>query len=161
LADSLSTFRITKATILNLQMMDQPFGFNYSFESENYAKNAGNLLLVRPRVLGIKAKALLETKEPRKFPVEFDGPVRDTDTFEIALPVGYEVDDLPAPVDADYSFASYHSKTEADGGVVRYTRTFEIKELSVPVSKADALKNFYRTIASDERNTVVLKASAK
>jgi hypothetical protein len=29
------------------------------------------------------------------------------------------------------------------------------------VSKADALKTFYRTIASDERNTVVLKASAK
>ena len=161
LADSLSTFRITKATILNLQIMDQPFGFNYSFESENYAKNAGNLLLVRPRVLGIKAKALLETKEPRKFPVEFEAPVRDTDTFEIALPVGYEVDDLPAPVDADYSFASYHSKTEADGGVVRYTRTFEIKELSVPVSQAGALKTFYRTIASDERNTVVLKAPAK
>jgi hypothetical protein len=161
LADSLSTFRITKATILNLQIMDQPFGFNYSFESENYAKNAGNLLLVRPRVLGIKAKALLETKEPRKFPVEFEAPVRDTDTFEIALPVGYEVDDLPAPVDADYSFASYHSKTEANAGVVRYTRTFEIKELSVPVSQAGALKTFYRTIASDERNTVVLKAPAK
>jgi hypothetical protein len=161
LADSLSTFHITKATILNLQIMDQPFGFNYSFESENYAKNAGNLLLVRPRVLGIKSQALLETKEPRKFPIEFDGPVRDTDTFEIALPAGYEVDDLPAPVDADYSFASYHSKTEAYGGVVRYTRTFEIKELSVPVSKAETLKTFYRTIASDERNTVVLKAPAK
>ncbi|MGD0183510.1 MAG: hypothetical protein ABSC15_27185, partial [Terriglobales bacterium] len=161
LADSLSTFRITKATILNLKIMDQPFGFNYSFESENYAKTAGNLLLVRPRVLGIKSRALLETKEARKFPVEFDAPVRDTDTFEIALPAGYEVDDLPAPVDADYSFASYHSKTEANGGVVRYSRTFEIKELSVPVSKAGALKTFYRTIASDERNTVVLKASAK
>jgi hypothetical protein len=161
LSDSLSTFRITKATILNLQIMDQPFGFNYSFESENYAKNAGNLLLVRPRVLGIKSQGLLETKEPRKFPIEFDAPVRDTDTFEIALPPGYEVDDLPPPVDADYSFASYYSKTEASGGVVRYTRTFEIKELSVPVSNAEALKTFYRTIAGDERNTVVLKTSSK
>src|SRR4029077_13062148 len=67
LADSLSTFRITKATIINLQLMDQPFGFNYSFESENYAKNAGGLLLVRPRVLGTKSEALLETKESRRF----------------------------------------------------------------------------------------------
>jgi Domain of Unknown Function with PDB structure (DUF3857)/Transglutaminase-like superfamily len=161
LARSLSTFRITKASIVNLQLMDQPFGFDYSFESENYAKNAGGLLLVRPRVLGIKSEALLETKEPRKFPIEFEAPVHDTDTFEIALPVGYEVDDLPPPVDADYSFASYHSKTEANGGAIRYTRTFEIKELSVPVSSAADLKTFYRTIASDERNTVVLKLSAK
>jgi len=87
--------------------------------------------------------------------------VRDTDTFEIALPAGYEVDDLPPPVDADYSFASYHSKTEANGDAIRYTRTFEIKELSVPVSRAGDLKAFYRTIASDERNTVVLKISSK
>jgi hypothetical protein len=161
LADSLASFRITRASIVNLQLMDQPFGFNYSFESENYAKNAGNLLLVRPRVLGVKSEALLETKEPRKFPVEFEAPLRDTDTFEITLPAGYEVDDLPAPVDADYSFASYHSKTEATGGAIRYTRTFEIKELSVPVSRADDLKTFYRTIATDERNTAVLKISSK
>jgi hypothetical protein len=161
LAGSLSSFRITKASIVNLQLMDQPFGFNYSFESENYAKNAGNLLLVRPRVLGVKSEALLETKEPRKFPIEFPAPVRDTDIFEIALPPGYEVDDLPPPVDADYSFASYHSKTEADGGSIRYTRTFEIKELSVPVSRAADLKTFYRTIAGDERNTAVLKVSSK
>jgi hypothetical protein len=161
LADSLASLRITRASIVNLQLMDQPFGFNYSFESENYAKNAGNLLLVRPRVLGVKSEALLETKEPRKFPVEFEAPLRDTDTFEITLPAGYEVDDLPAPVDADYSFASYHSKTEATGGAIRYTRTFEIKELSVPVSRADDLKTFYRTIATDERNTAVLKISSK
>jgi hypothetical protein len=161
LSGSLSSFHITHASVVNLQQMDRPFGFNYSFESENYAKSAGDLLLVRPRVIGVKASPLLETKEPRKFAIEFDGPARDTDTFEIALPAGYQVDDLPAPVDADYSFASYHSKTEAEEGVVRYTRTFEIKELSVPVSRADDLKTFYRTIASDERNTVVLKAASK
>ena len=50
-----------------------------------------------------------------------------------------------------------HSKNEVSGGVIRYTRTFEVKELSVPVSRADELKAFYRTIASDERNTAVLK----
>ncbi|MFY9530603.1 MAG: DUF3857 and transglutaminase domain-containing protein [Candidatus Acidiferrales bacterium] len=159
LADSLSTFHITKAVVVNLQHTDQPFGFNYSFDAENYAKNVGNLLLVRPRVLGSKSRGLLETREPRKFPIEFDGPVWDTDKFEITLPPGYEVDDFPPPVNADYSFASYHSKTEANGNVIGYTRTFEVKELSVPVSKAEELKQFYRIIASDERNTVVLKSS--
>ena len=157
LANSLGSFHITHASVINLQQTDQPFGFNYSFESPNYAKNAGNLLLVRPRVIGNKGAGFLETKEPRKFPVEFEGPARDTDTFEITIPAGYAVDDIPLSVDADYSFASYHAKTVVNGNVVDYSRTFEVRELSVPVDKAEDLRKFYRTIASDERNTVVLK----
>jgi hypothetical protein len=157
LSSSMASFHITHASLENLKQNDLPFGFNYSFESPSYAKNAGNLLLVRPRVIGTKALGFLETKEPRKFPIELDEPARDTDTFEITIPAGYAVDDLPPPVDADYSFASYHSKTVVNGNVVGYTRTFEVKELSVPVSKAEELRKFYRIIASDERNTVVLK----
>jgi hypothetical protein len=111
-------------------------------------------------VIGTKYRDLLERKEPRQYPIENPSPQRDTDTIEITLPAGYEVDDLPPPVNADYSFASYHSKTEAQGNVLRYTRTFEVKELSVPVSKVDELKKLYRIIASDERNTAVLKPAA-
>jgi len=157
LAGSLANFRITSASSMNLQHTDQPFGFKYSFESASYAKNAGSLLLVRPRVLGVKSKDFLETKEARKFPIEFSGPVRDTDSFEITIPTGYVVDDVPVPVAMDYGFASYDSKTEADGNVIRYNRTFVIKELSVPVSRAEEVRKFYRTIANDERSTVVLK----
>jgi hypothetical protein len=159
---SLPTFQITKATVLNLNQTDLPFGYNYSLVVEKYAKSAGDLLLVRPRILGTKTSDLLETKEPRKYPVEFDGPSHDTDTFEIALPAGYEVDDLPPPISADYSFASYHSRTEVvAGSTLRYTRTFEIKELSVPVDKVDDLKKLYRIIGNDERSTAVLKPVAK
>jgi hypothetical protein len=159
LAGSLSSFQIVTASAVNSEKTDLPLGFNYSFESDKYAKLAGNLLLVRPRVLGSKSSGVLETKEPRKFPFEFDAPVRDTDSFEITLPPGYEVDELPPPADVDYSFGSYHSKTEASGRMLHYTRSMEIKELSVPVSKMEELKKFYRTIASDERNTAVLKAA--
>jgi hypothetical protein len=159
LANSLSNFHITRATLINFQETDRPFGFKYSFVSDNYAKNAGNLLLVRPRVIGTKALAFLETKEPRKFPIELEEPTRDTDSFEITIPAGYTVDDLPPPVDADFGFASYHAKTVVNGNVVDYTRTFEVKELSVPAAQAEELRKFYRIIASDERNTVVLKAA--
>lgn len=161
LAGSLALFRITQASVTNLNQTDQPFGFRFTFEAQDYAKNAGGLLLVRPRVLGVKTRGILETKEPRIFPIEFDGPSRDTDTFDITIPAGYVVDDVPPPADADYSFGSYHAKTEVKGNLIHYSRVFEVKELSVPVAKADDLKKFYRIIASDERNTVVLKASAQ
>ena len=161
LAGSLSLFTITKATVDNLHQTDKPFGFHYTFQAPNYAKIAGDLLLVRPRVLGVKTSGILETKDPRKFAIEFEGPSRDTDTFEIAIPSGYVVDDVPPAIDADYSFASYHAKTVVNGNTIHYSRTLEVKELSVPVAHADELKKFYRIIAGDERNTVVLKAGAK
>jgi Domain of Unknown Function with PDB structure (DUF3857)/Transglutaminase-like superfamily len=161
MAQSLSNFQIGKAVIFNLTDTSQPFEYEWNFATGDYAKNAGGLLLVRPRVLGVKSQAILETKEPRKYSIEFQGPSRDIDNFEIVIPAGYEVDDLPPPADADYSFGSYHSKVEAKNGRLLYTRAFEIKELSVPVSKADDLKKFYRIIATDERNTAVLKPSTK
>jgi len=161
LGGSLSTFHITHASLVNFQQTDAPFGFRYSFESEKYAKSAGDMILLRPRVLGVKAESFLEVKEPREFPIEFAGPVLDKDSFEIALPAGYVVDDLPEPVDVDYGFASYHSKTEVKPGAIEYTRTFEVKDLSVPAEKSEELRKFYRIIANDERSTVVLKAQAK
>jgi len=154
---SFSTFQILKATVANLRVADRPFEWNYTLEADNFAKAAGDLLLVRPRVLGSKSSSLLETKEPRQYPIEFAGPERDTDVFEITLPPGYQLDELPPPVNVDDGFAAYHSKTEIVGRVLRYTRTFEIKDLSVPVSKAEQLRDFYRIIAGDERNSAVLR----
>jgi Domain of Unknown Function with PDB structure (DUF3857)/Transglutaminase-like superfamily len=160
MTDSLGSFQITKATMTNLKDAMQPFTWQWSFVAPNYAKSAGDLLLVRPRILGVKAEGLLETKEARKYAVEFPGPRYDSDSFSITLPPGYEVDELPPPTDADYSFGSYHSKTVAEGNVLHYTRSLEIKQLSVPVSETENLKKFYRAIANDERGTAVLKPSS-
>jgi hypothetical protein len=157
---SIGMFQITAATIENLEVNSQPFGYTFEFVAPGYAKQAGNLLAIRPRVMGRESTDLLETKEPRKFPVIFEGPRRDSDQFEITLPAGYVVDDLPPALDLDYSFASYHSKVEAAGSVLKYSRTLEIKELTVPLEKMEDLKKFYRAIAGDERNTAVLRPAA-
>jgi hypothetical protein len=161
LSHSLGTFQIAKATATNVKVPDQPFQYRFTFTADNYARSAGSLLLVRPHVMGSWSSDIMESKEPRKYPVEFRGPEKDTDTYEITLPAGYEVDELPPPVDADYSFGGYHSKTEAKGNVLTYTRTMEIRELSVPVEKLEQLKSFYRVIVGDERNTAVLKPAGK
>jgi uncharacterized protein DUF3857/transglutaminase superfamily protein len=160
LASSLPTYHITHASLSNLGQIDQPFQWNYSLVAENYAQATGGLLIVRMRVIGNESSGLLETKEARKYPVVFDGPRRDSDSVEITMPAGFEVEDLPEPVSVDYGFASYHSKTEASGNVLIYNRTLEIREPNVPLSKVNDLKTLYRIIASDEKNTAVLRPGA-
>jgi hypothetical protein len=156
LAHSLANFEILKASIRSLSMVDRPLEWHYSLEAQRYAKTAGDLLIVRPRVIGSKSSALLEAKESRQYPIEFEAPTRDTDVFEIAIPAGFAVEELPPPVKQDLGFVSYQSNTEVVGSTLRYSRTFEVKQLSVSVAQADKLKMFYRQIEHDERTSVVL-----
>jgi hypothetical protein len=159
-SDSLGSFVFTKASISNLEDTSQPFGYNYSVIARSYAKTAGNLLLVRPGVVGNYASGVMERKEPRKYPIEMDSPAQYSDAFDITLPAGYEVDDLPAPVDLDNNFASYHSKTELRGNTLHYARVYEVKQLTIPMDQMEDFRKFNRIVAGDERSTAVLKPSA-
>lgn len=151
-----ATYTLGKAEAVNVQDPTRPLEWHFSVEAKNYAKNTGGLLLVRPRVIGSHASGLLEKDETRRNAIEFDGPERDSDEFEIALPPGYEADELPPGASADYGFATYKSSYSVSNHVLHYSRSFEIRQLSVPVEKAAELKAFYRLIYNDERRTAVL-----
>jgi hypothetical protein len=160
-AASLSTYQITKASIRNLRAPEKPFEWFYSVDAEHYARTAGDLLLVRPRVIGTKSQAFLEVKEQRKHSIEYEGPEHDTDAFDISLPAGFEVDSLPPAADFDNGFVAYHSKTKVVGRTLTYMREYDVNKLSIPVEKAAELKAFYRLIDTDERSEVVLKPTAR
>jgi hypothetical protein len=68
-------------------------------------------------------------------------------------------DDGPGAMQRHYGDCK--DKAEAAGGVMRYTRTFVLKQLSMSVERANELKGCYRTISGNERNTVVLRAMPK
>lgn len=157
IGSAFATFQILRATVTNLRVNDRPIEWNFSLEVPHYAKSVGNLLVVRPRILGSESSAALETTEPRQHGFEFTSRLHNTDSFEISLPPGYRVDDLPPPVDVDYDFATYHSKAESTGHTLRYNRTLEIRQLSVPLGDIDKLRELFRLIHNDERAEAVLK----
>ena len=159
LSGSLTGFSLEKSESQNLDRNDQDLILKYNFKAPSYARNAGPLILVRPRVLGALELHLASDK-PRKFPIEFGEPSHETDVFEIELPQGYTVDELPDPVKLDVGFAQYESKTEFSGATLRYTRDYTVNKLEVPVSDEPQLRRLFSTIYSDERNSAVLKKAA-
>ena len=160
LDNAFASFSVKTFTINNQADITQPLEYKYSFAADKYAKLTGDMLIVRPRILGSESSDILETNEKRENPVAFVSLRKDTDDFTVSLPAGYVADDLPAPVDLDYPFASYHSKTEVKGGTLHYTRTFERKQFMVPTDKLDDLKKFYRQIYNDERASAVFVRNA-
>jgi hypothetical protein len=160
LAENFASFDILKASLGNVRDTSRPLEWRYTIEAQNYAKSADNLLILRPRILASDANLFLETKEPRENPVEFDAPMRNTDVFEITVPPGYRAEELPEPVNLETDFVTYHSRIQVDDRTIRYTRSFEIKQLSVPVDKVEELRKFFRAVKNDENRSVVLVRNA-
>lgn len=155
LAQLVGNFQLDEVTAENLENSDRDLVLRYTFTASKYAKNMGQLLLVRPRVLGEKAGEL--EKKTRKYAYEFDAPSLQTDVFEISLPAGYAVDELPEAADVKFPFAEYNSKFEAASNVLRYQREYKVKETLVPADKISDLQRLFSEINSDEKNVAVLK----
>ena len=60
-------------------------------------------------------------------------------------------------MEVDAGFAAYHSRTEVSGSQLRYTRRYEVRELTIPVAKVEAYRRLQNEIARDERAMAVLK----
>lgn len=159
LGNFLSNFVLTDASIGNLDDYDASLLLHYKVMVGDYAKTAGNLLIVRPRILGSKQNFVFadEHGKPRKYPIEFDEATRQDDVFDITLPKGYVVDELPQPVEAQCDYASYKSEVQVTGDVLHYKRTYEIKDVYVPTQKLAEVRDFFEQVANDERSSAVLR----
>jgi len=137
------------------EALDQPLGFHYKVTARQYSHQAGPLLLVRPHVVGSVAQTFDD--KPRTYPIDLNATGRWRDSFDITLPPGYVVDELPDPVAIDLDFASYHSTVTAKGNLLHYERDYLVRQVELPASKAAAFRLLQGTILSDEKGTVVLR----
>jgi len=143
---------------IDIQRLDQPqtsLLIHYKIATPLYAQIRGPLMLVRPRVLDDKAVGV--EHKPRRYPLELLNTAHETDTYEIELPKGYQVDDLPDPVKIDVGFASYESKVQVEGSKLRYWREYVVRDLSVPPEKYSEWVRLQGTIGADESAAAVLK----
>ena len=151
----LSSVSIEKVAADHTNDLSRPLELDYSFRTANYARSAGDLLLVRPRILGSDAWSL--PREARLWPIDLSAVQTRSDSIDLTLPPGYVVDELPDPVSLDTDFASYHSAVTADGNTLHYTREYTVKQLQLDASRYDDLRKFSERIAYDEASSAVLK----
>jgi hypothetical protein len=139
--------------------LDKPLGLDLHFSVPGYAHSAGPLLLVRPRVLGSDAHNVPDVQEgkPRKYAIVLGHPGRWHDSYQIALPAGYKIDEAPDPVKLDVGFASYASSVSARDNKLFYEREYVVRDVEIPPGKASDFRKLQEAILSDESSAVVLK----
>jgi hypothetical protein len=83
--------------------------------------------------------------------------MQEQDDYSIELPPGYAVDEIPDPVKLDLGFASYERSSVVKNNVLHYTRTYTVREVTLPADKYPEVQKLAGVIAADEQSSAVLK----
>jgi len=155
LQKDLTSFTIDSSSVQNAREMNKGMVLQYSFTANGYAQPSGDLLLLRPRVVGRHARPYND--KPRTYPIDLGETGTWRDRIDVVLPAGYMVDDVPAPVDLDVGFASYKSTIKEDGGVLHYSREYVVRQLDLAAEKSADVSKLMQVINADENGSAVLK----
>jgi hypothetical protein len=135
--------------------LETPLELSLNVTAPQYAKHAGPLFLVRTRVMGDRSRQFDD--KPRTVPIDLDASGRWRDSFDITMPEGYAVDELPGPVNLDMDFASYHSSATAKANVLHYERELVVRQVELPAARAADYRKFESVIVQDQISSAVLK----
>lgn len=158
LSESLKNVAVQQMKVGDLGAHEKDLTLEYQLNAQSYAQRTGPLVLVRMRVLG--EKGILLNFAKRKFPVQLSAATVEKDSYEIQLPAGYTVDDLPEPKQIDVGFASYQSKMESSGSTLHYSREYVVRDPYIGPEKFGDLRRLEGMIGDDEFASAVLKKSS-
>ena len=151
-----TSFSATDLKAENVEALNLDLTLSYALTADRYAQAMGPLLMVRPRVLG-RLDIDTDTRKQRTVPIDLEETMQAVDDYSIELPSGYTVDELPDPVKLDLGFAAYQSKTALEGNKLHYSRTYTVRQVTLPAEKYPELQKLAGVIAADEESRAVLK----
>lgn len=154
-AEDFGAVNITGLNFTGADTLSKDMVTSFTLDAPHFATSTGGLLMVRPRVLGTYNLPI--DHKTRTAPINLSEAMQGQDEFEIELPPGYVVDELPDPVHVDLGFATYDSKTVLEGRELRYSRTVTIRDVTLPASRYKDVQNLVTAIGTDEEGEAVLK----
>lgn len=155
LAEDFANFSIADLKTENVAALNKDLTTSYTISAERFAKPTGPLLLLRPRVLG--REGLHPDRKPREVPIDLRETLQSSDEFDIELPAGYTIDEMPEPVKLDLGFASYESSSKLHDNILHYSRTYTVRQVTLPADRYSDVQKLAGVIAADEQSTAVLK----
>jgi hypothetical protein len=154
-ADDVMAATVTGLKVENVEALDKSLITNFDVAATHFASAIGPLLMVRPRVLGRYGFGV--DRKVRKVAIDLHETMQGSDDFDIQIPDGYVVDEVPDPVKEDFGFASYESSTVVHGRVLHYSRRYTVKQVTLPPEKYPEVQRLAGIIAEDEDSKAVLK----
>jgi hypothetical protein len=155
LGQDFTSFTVSDVKVQNAEALNKDLTTTYVLAADRFGKSMGPLLMIRPRVLG--TDSLHTDQKKRRVPINLNETMQEHDDYTIELPPGYAIDEIPDPVKLDLGFASYESSSSVKDNVLHYTRTYTVREVTLPADKYSDVQKLAGVIAADEQRNAVLK----
>jgi hypothetical protein len=135
---------------------ETPLVAEFNLKIPGWASNAGRRVLIPAAIFTASEKGLFEHAN-RVHPIYFEYPYENADDLTIELPVGWEVDSVPAAQDQDGHIVRYTLKIEKNPGAIRLTRKLTIDIMLLEQKYYGALRNFFQVVRTGDGEQIVLQ----
>jgi len=134
---------------------DAAYDLDVEFAAPRYGQLMQNRLLIfKPVVVG-RRQSLSLTEQTRSNPIELES-LWMRESAKITLPEGFDIDEMPDPIDFESEFGAYRSSYEVKENKLHFTRSFRIKRSLVGPEKYNDVRGFFKKILDAEQSSVVL-----
>ncbi len=154
-----SDIKIDNITIENLKKVDEPFKRNALFKIKNGANYADNLLVFKPTEFVKDFKTNPFKLSKREYPIEFNYPTKDQYVFNVTIPEGYVVDEMPKSIihNLPSKAGSFQYISSVTATVIQVVVKLQINQLVYQPEDYATVKDFFNQIANKLSEQIVLK----
>ena len=127
----------------------------FQIEAASVTRSLGGLVVVPPVSAAVVTLPEVDS-DTRRHPIDLTG-YRYRERVRIALPGGFAVDELPAPVALERSAGTYARRWRVEAGRLESERTLDLAEVRLPAGSAAEVRAFTREVREADAQPVVLK----
>ncbi len=142
--------------ISDLTDLDKPVEEHYTFFAKNYAIKIGDKVLIKPALIEAMRSTALVSAEKRSYPILFQRKWERVEDVSINLPAGWKVETLPKSLSLRYPFGEFDVIYKDLGDKIIYRRRFRITQPEISIVDYSEFKQFYETIAYQDRKGIIL-----
>jgi hypothetical protein len=154
-----STVKLT--SLAGLRASEEPLVAEFDVDIMNLGTMSGSRILLPLSVFAASQKHPFPT-EHRKHPISYPYAWTTKDRVVLAIPEGYDVEALPAPLNINAGAAIYASQWKREDKRIVLERTLMLEATFVTADRYQALRTFFtRVLAADQQPLVLKKTAAK
>jgi len=103
-----------------------------------------------------KRSYIPEVSKNRRTGIKLNRNYLDYDEITYELPINYNIEFLPSPIEINSDFGQYKSSIKSEGNKLIYIREQTMFKKDFPANRIQDLANFYRQIYNADKQKVVL-----
>jgi hypothetical protein len=153
-----SDWDIKDYVIENEQDVSKPVTEKLFVENFNQIDATSDMIYI-PSIVTAEKEINPFASDTRLYPVDFAVPINERNILNIAIPEGYNVEELPAEIKLTLpdNAASFVYMARKNGQIIQVSSTFRITRTNYSPDEYKLLKEFYKNVISKHGEQIVLK----